>query len=97
MLRCLPEYNTVNKPFIIRRKLNDGTAIFKSTSDIIEAYDEIIAWRKNVFLVPYDRVGRDFIYQISPHINEWNNSPDNQHVTESRLCTPLCGISKAKP
>ena len=28
MLRCLPEYNTVNKPFIIRRKLNDGTAIF---------------------------------------------------------------------
>lgn len=92
MLRCLPEYNTVNKPFIIRRKLNDGTAILT-----FEAYDEIIAWRKNVFLVPYDRVGRDFIYQISLHINEWNNSPDNQQVTERRLCTPLCRISKAKP
>ena len=98
MLECLPEFNTVNKPFVIRwGKQSDETAIFYLTSDIIEAYDEITAWRKNVFLVPYGRAGRDFIDQISLHINEWNNSPDNQHVTESRLCTPICRTSKAKP
>ena len=47
MLECLREFNTVNKPFVIRwGKQSDETAIFYSTSDIIEAYDEITAWRK---------------------------------------------------
>ena len=44
MLECLREFNTVKKPFVIRwGKQSDETAIFYSTSDIIEAYDEITA------------------------------------------------------
>lgn len=49
-------------------------------STISDAYDEITTWRKNVFLVPYGRTGKDFIDQITLHINEWNNCSDNQHI-----------------
>ena len=54
---CIPDYNSVNKPPMII-----------STSDITDAYDEITTW-KNVFLVPYGKTGRDFIDQITMHIN----------------------------
>ena len=49
-------------------------------SVILEAYDEITTWRKNVFLVPYGRTGRDFIDQLTLHINKWNKASDNQHI-----------------
>ena len=78
---CLPEYNSVNKPPINWGKRSDGRTIVISTSDIIEAYDEITTWKKNVFLVPYGKTGRDFIDQITMHINDWNSGSENQHVS----------------
>ena len=78
---CLPEYNAVYKPSIITwGKRSDGSAITLSTSIIIEAYNEITAWRKNAFLVPYGKVGRDFIDQVTLHINEWNHGSGIQHI-----------------
>ena len=35
--------------------------------------------QKNVFLVPYDKTGRDFIDQVMSHINDWNNGANCQH------------------
>ena len=56
------------------------TAIVLSSSTIINAYSEIVRWKKNVFLVPYGKIGRDFIDEVTSHINDWNNSSDNCHV-----------------
>lgn len=33
-----------------------------------------------MFLVPYGKVGRDFIDQLPIHINQWNNKSDKQHI-----------------
>ena len=33
-----------------------------------------------MFLVPYGKIGRDFIDEVTSHINDWNNSSDNCHV-----------------
>ena len=32
-------------------------------------------------LVPYGKIGRVFIDQVTSHINDWNNSSDNWHVS----------------
>ena len=80
-LGCLPDYNTVYKPSVINwGKRSDGSAIAIPTSIITDAYNEISTWRKNVFLVPFGKVGRDFIDQITSHINDWNSGSDNQHI-----------------
>ena len=41
--------------------LSCGNAIVISNSVITYAYNEIATWRKNVFLVPYGKVGRDLL------------------------------------
>ena len=69
---CFSDYNTINKPSMINwRKRSDGSAIVIPISIIPDAYNEIATWRKNVFLVPYGKVGRDFINQITFHI-KWH-------------------------
>ena len=51
-----------------------------NSSEIDKAYDEITAWRKNSLLVPYGKSGRDFIDQLTKHLNDWNNKLEKQHV-----------------
>ena len=51
------------------------------TSTIADAYNEIVTWRKNVFLVPYGKIGREFIDEVTLHIDDWNSSSDNQPVS----------------
>ena len=52
----LPEYNPVNKPTMVEwGKDGNGAPILIQTSGITEAYNEIIPWRKNLFLVPYGK------------------------------------------
>ena len=49
--QCLPEYNKLCKPVLIEcGKTDNGTPISIQTSSIINAYDEIISWKKNVHL-----------------------------------------------
>ena len=70
----LPDVSAVDMPSIVSwgRRV-DGTIITLNSSTIIKAYDEITQWRKNTFLVPYGKVGREFIDQLTQHITEWNN------------------------
>ena len=78
---CLPDFKSIRKPSRLSwGKKDDGSITYITDTTIIEAYDEITTWRKNVFLVPYGRVGREFIDQITLHINEWNSSTENQHI-----------------
>ena len=43
----------------------------------------ICSWnlRKNTFLVPYGKTGRDFIEQLTKYINNWNNGLEMQHIS----------------
>lgn len=96
---CLPEFRTIYKPSMINwGKRSDGTAIVISTSVITDAYNEITTWRKNVFLVPYGKIGRDFIDQVTLHINDWNSGSDNQHISLKAAFVLLAvGLQKPSP
>lgn len=96
---CLPAYDTVHKPSTINwGKRSDGTAIIISASNIVDAYNEIVTWRKNAFLVPYGKIGRDFIDQVTLHINNWNNGSDEQHVSLKAAFVLLAvGLQKPGP
>ena len=61
-------------------KDGNGAPLLIQTSDITEAYNEIISWRTNVFLVPYGKLGREFIDQLTMHISQWNNKSDKLHI-----------------
>ena len=51
-----------------------------SSLEIINASNEITSWRKNIFLVPYGKIGREFSDQITKRINDWNNSTESHHI-----------------
>ena len=96
---CLPEYNTIYKPSMINwAKRSDGNAIVISTSLITDAYNETATWRKSVFLVPYGKVVRDFIDQVTLHITDWNSGSDNQHISLKAAFVLLAvGLQKPSP
>ena len=50
------------------------------TSVVTNACNEIATGTKNVFLVPYGKTGRNFIDQVTSHINEWNNGANCQQI-----------------
>ena len=50
------------------------------TAVIDNTYNEVTTWRKNTFLVPYGKVGPDFIDQLTKHIDDWNNKTTMQHL-----------------
>ena len=43
-------------------------------SKIDEIYEEIISWKKNIFLLPRGRVGREFLIELTRLINLFNYS-----------------------
>lgn len=49
-----------------------------------------------MFLVPYGKIGRDFIDQLTSHINDWNNSSDNFHVS-LKAAFVLLAVGLQKP
>ena len=90
----LPDFSAVDMPSIVSwGRRADGTIITVNSSTIIKAYDEIIQWRKNTFLVPYGKVGREFIDQLTQHITEWNNTSHAQHIA-LKAAIALCTITK---
>jgi len=64
---CLPGHHVVDKPSMVTWGIRSD--------------DEIVSWRKKVFLVPYGKFGRGFIDQVTLHINDGNSSSDNQHIS----------------
>ena len=67
-----------------------------NVSTIEDAYDEIVKWRKNTFLVPYGKIGREFIDKFTEHINDWNNGSPSQHVA-LKAAIVLLAVGLQKP
>ena len=77
----LPSYTAIERPSMVEwSRTNDWKIITINSSVIDSAYNEITKWRKNVFLVPYGKTGRDFIDQLTKHIDDWNNNTRMQHL-----------------
>ena len=97
VLGCLPEHNVVDKPSMITwGTRSDGSLIVIPTSIITDAYNEIVTWRKNVFLVPYGKTRREFIDQVTLHINDWNSNSDQQHIS-LKAAFVLLAVALQKP
>ena len=92
----LPEFSTVDTPQSIVWGQSEGKVITVSSSEIINAYDEITSWRKNIFLVPYGKIGREFIDQLTKHIIDWNNSTESQHIA-LKAAFVLLALALQKP
>ena len=93
----LPEHEITEKPAIIKwGKDKNGVLINIQSSDIIKAYEEIILWRKNVFLVPYGKIG--IIDQLTTHVNQWNSKSEQQHIALKAVFVLLAvGLQKPGP
>ena len=95
---CLPDYIPTAPSLINWGQQNDGSTIVLSSSTIINAYSEIVRCKKDVFLVPYGKIRRDFIDQVMSHINDWNNSSDNCHVSlKAAFVLLAAGLQKPGP
>ena len=71
-----PQHNSVDKPAMITWEIkSNGSLIVLPTTIISDAYNEIVTWRKNVFLVLYGKIGREFIDQVTLHITIGTAAP----------------------
>ena len=69
----MPLYEELNTPKLIKWGNTNGADILIPTSLVDNAYDEIVLWRKNTFLVSYGKVGPEFIDTLSNLIKQWND------------------------
>ena len=67
-----------------------------TTATIDDAYNEVTTWRINTFLVPYGKTGRDFIDQLTKHIDDWNNRSPMQHLALKAVIV-LLAVALQKP
>ena len=67
-----------------------------SLSTIDNACNEISEWRKNTFLVPYGKVGREFIDKMAENINDWNNGSKMQPIA-LKAAIVLLAVGLQKP
>lgn len=93
----LPSHEITSKPSCVHwGRRSDGVEMMLNTSSIDTAYNEITTWRKNTFLVPYGKTGRDFIEQLTKHINDWNKKTEMQHIA-LKAAIVLLALGLQKP
>ena len=87
--------STCQHRFYWGRNCNGGM-ITITTATIADVYNEVKTWRKNTFLVPYGKTGRDFIDQFTKHIEDWNNRSPVQHLA-LKAAIVLLAVALQKP
>ena len=65
----LPQYTEINK-MLDTSYINVSPKAF--TTAIDQEYEEMVTWRKNIFLVPTGKAGKTFIKLISEWLNNFN-------------------------
>jgi hypothetical protein len=55
-----------------------------------------MSWKKNVFVILYGKIGRDFVDQLTIHINQWSSDSVLKHIAPFPYCTVSCRITKAR-
>ena len=65
-------------------------------STIEKAYDEISKWRKDTFLVPFGKTGKEFIDTLKELINKWNNDSEMEFIA-LKVAVALLALCLQKP
>ena len=65
-------------------------------SIIENAYDEISKWRKNTFLVPLGKTGKEFIGNWRELTNKWNNGSEMEFIA-LKVAIVLLALCLQKP
>ena len=61
----LPFYNRVSQSDLVKWGKVNGVDITVSMNVINDAYNEVVYWRETVFLVPYGKIGKYFIDELT--------------------------------
>ena len=75
---------------------DEGRSIIVNVSTIENAYDEISKWRKNTFLVPFGKTGKEFIDTLKELINKWNNGSEMEFIA-LKVAIVLLALCLQKP
>ena len=75
---------------------DEGRSITVNVSTIENAYDEISKWRKNTFLVPFGKTGKEFIDTLKELINKWNNGSEMEFIA-LKVAIILLALCLQKP
>ena len=93
----LPECNTLHTPSsFVWGQYDEGRSIIVNVSTIENAYDEISKWRKNTFLVPLGKMGKEFINTLRELINKWNNGSEMEFIA-LKVAIVLLALCLQKP
>ena len=93
----LPKCNTLHTPSsFVWGQYNEGRSIIVNESTIENAYDEISKWRKNTFLVPFGKTGKEFINTLRERINKWNNGSEMEFIA-LKVTIVLLALCLQKP
>ena len=75
---------------------DEGRSIIVNVSTIENTYDEISKWRKNTFLVPFGKTGKEFIDTLKELINKWNNGSEMEFIA-LKVAIILLALCLQKP
>ena len=93
----LPECNTLHTPSsFVWGQYDEGRSIIVNVSTIENTYDEISKWRKNTFLVPFGKTGKEFIDTLKELINKWNNGSEMEFIA-LKVAIVLLALCLQKP
>ena len=49
-------------------------------SQIKEAYEKVVYWRRNIFELPKGQYGKAFIREITEWVNKWSNNTEYRNI-----------------
>ena len=93
----LPKCNTLHTPSsFVWGQYDEGRSIIVNVSTIENTYDEISKWRKNTFLVPFGKTGKEFIDTLKELISKWNNASEMEFIA-LKVTIVLLALCLQKP
>ena len=57
---------------------------------INDAYSEIVTWKRNLFMVPFGKTGKTFIFIMASLFFDYANNSSLESVRLLSLCQPYC-------
>ena len=69
----------------------DGT---RFTDDLNEAYEKIVFWRKNLFMLPTGKPGKKYIKEVTRLLNAWTQDTPLRSISLKAMQTMLILLSQ---
>ena len=91
--------STINTPLNltvpITTEITDTVPTQTSTNNIVlEAYEHVVEWRKNLFALPSGKIGNMFIQEMTQNINNWCADKDRNKSLYKIMIMPSLLLQK---